>query len=230
MQAQHSWVDHADLNMLLSEPRFNANADFMDVDMEDTSALVNSIQPNERWNAADMEAAFHGPDMEMPSHAAEASSSVHLDADQFRDFLSESGEMDGQASSRLRMILGHVADTAQSSSTGVDYSFSQMSLEALDQQQFAAASLNSQYAFMEQSAYAVEAARQNLFHQQQQATSTQQHAHKHHHEPARRDSPMADQGMDDEELSAPEFHCPWIRCHQVSPPGCLHNSLMPIPI
>ncbi|KAF2467446.1 uncharacterized protein BDR25DRAFT_305515 [Lindgomyces ingoldianus] len=130
-------------------------------------------------------------------------------------------QLDGQALSRLKMVLGHMVEKTQIRSTIQEaQSSSQTSFDTAVRQEVGATwSTTPSFALPQTSFqplskdHVTKLAAQSAVYQEVMRTNEQQQTHRPQHQPLRRDSPMAEQGMD-EELSRPEFHCPWIRCHQ----------------
>ena len=145
-------------------------------------------------------------------------------------------QLDGSALSRLRMILGHVAEEASARTASHQTSGVQQNSKNVSQTGTMFSTGLRSNAMQHQMAIPFQASSMMHQHgptqfQHQQMTNNAEKAAQRawggHQE--RRENAMANKQAD-EELSTPAFHCPWIRCHQVSAPGCFFDSLMPMPI
>ncbi|KAF2198434.1 hypothetical protein GQ43DRAFT_157774 [Delitschia confertaspora ATCC 74209] len=144
--------------------------------------------------------------------------------------------LDGPAISRLKMILGHVAEMTNLKNTSQQAPMLQHNSvqEVAQSQNSTGLAMNSlRHQPMERCAtnigyehrsteYSSSSHQQKTLNYKANESALNQHL-------ASSSRPSPDQSNNDEQ-PALTFHCPWVRCHQVSPPGCLPESLLPMPI
>ncbi|OCL11609.1 hypothetical protein AOQ84DRAFT_184026 [Glonium stellatum] len=145
---------------------------------------------------------------------------------QLKEVKSGSKRLDNKAVTRLRMILGHVVQSAHSSLTNKQTSSVDSSSQALRQQGIVDNTWESTQENGTQNAGVgvhqpfLNRSKTNQVTQLYSSESSIRdemlaekiHRIEHRHE-QRKDSPMMEREADDE-VSVPTFHCPWIRCHQ----------------
>ena len=147
---------------------------------------------------------------------------------QLEEVKAGSKRLDNNAVTRLRMILGHVAQSANSSLAYEQTSSLGSSSQALRQQDMVESTWgNEQENFPQSSCVEVHRVFSNghaaskeaqlyssgsSIHNEMLTEKIHRNGYKHEQ---RKDSSMMGQEVDDE-ISIPEFHCPWVSCHQAS--------------
>lgn len=291
--------DGAEVRMLLSDPSFDLQPDYMDFEMGDDieanadDLFGSKLSPGEQQAADRIRSSLPAPSTHQPIPRTNPlnlipgvmglSLNPHTEAtperiaellsdlggsgwedvlDRYTDdvwgeslqrFVAESIEqgqlpqnignadriqLDGQALTRLKMILGHVAEEASSRSIDQQNPFLQQNMEKIGQarvnsirahtqihtpnelglagfnQYMPAAPILQQHQAMASNASSMAHEQTQHSHYQHTQSITEQAAERSiKGQQSRRDAPMANESAD-EEFSTPAFHCPWIRCHQ----------------
>lgn len=147
---------------------------------------------------------------------------------QLEEVKAGSKRLDNNAVTRLRMILGHVAQSANSSLAYEQTSSLGNSSQALRQQDMVESTWGNEQENFPQSScvefhrvfssgHAASKEAQlhssgSSIHNEMLTEKIHRNGYKHEQ---RKDSSMMGREVDDE-ISIPEFHCPWVSCHQAS--------------
>ncbi|KAF2705318.1 hypothetical protein K504DRAFT_494223 [Pleomassaria siparia CBS 279.74] len=125
----------------------------------------------------------------------------------------DSRTMDGQALSRLEMILRHIAETSDLSASIRQHHLFRSHHDELSQQEIAALDAITRCSYLFRSAHVSACGSQHSFQHDLATASGQWGEHQTHHKSVQRDNPQADQAKE-KDGSTIDFHCSWSQCHQ----------------